>query len=144
MRYGFVSLGPCDKNGRGPDDLRHLGCPEPSWRWTVGAGNKVVEAHSRKPLLQHQFAIGVRSGAEKMGKRTSFDAAQLTKQWLIPDVYNAYNELDREKAVNEMCENHPCGDDEYSIAHCAHRIRIRHQRRRPTEVRISFGRHPRL
>ena len=45
-----------------------------------------------------------------MGKRTSFDAAQLPKhQWLIPDVYNAYNELDREEAVNDMCEVHPLG-----------------------------------
>ena len=43
-----------------------------------------------------------------MGKRTSFDAAQLPNhQWLIPDVYNAYNELDREEAVNDMCEVHP-------------------------------------
>jgi len=43
-----------------------------------------------------------------MGKRTSFDAAQLPgHQWLIPDVFNAYNELDREEAVNDMCEVHP-------------------------------------
>ena len=43
-----------------------------------------------------------------MGKRTSFDAAQLpSHQRLIPDVFNAYNELDREEAVNDMCEIHP-------------------------------------
>ena len=43
-----------------------------------------------------------------MGKRTSFDAAQLpSHQRLIPDVFNAYNELDREEAVNDMCEVHP-------------------------------------
>ena len=43
-----------------------------------------------------------------MGKRTSFDAAQLpSHQRLIPDVFNAYNELDREDAVNDMCEVHP-------------------------------------
>ena len=43
-----------------------------------------------------------------MGKRTSFDAAQLPgHQLLIPDVFNAYNELDREEAVNDMCEVHP-------------------------------------
>ena len=36
------------------------------------------------------------------------DAAQLpNQQWLIPDVYNAYCELDREEAVNDMCEVHP-------------------------------------
>ena len=45
---------------------------------------------------------------QSMGKRTSFDAAQLPgHQWLIPDVFNAYNELDREEAVNDMCEVHP-------------------------------------
>ena len=45
-----------------------------------------------------------------MGKRTFFDAAQLPKhQWLIPDVCNAYNELDREEAVNDMCGVHPLG-----------------------------------
>ena len=97
-RYGYVSLGSRDKNGRGPEDPRPVGNPESSWRWAVGACNKVVEAHSKKLLLPHKFAIGVRSGAEKMGKRTSFDAAQLPKhQWLIPDAYNASNELDRRK-----------------------------------------------
>ena len=43
-----------------------------------------------------------------MGKRSSFDAAQLPNhQWGIPDVYNAYPELDREEAVNDMCEVDP-------------------------------------
>ena len=106
-RYGYVSLGPRDK-GRGPDDPRPVGSPEPFWRWAVGAAIKVVEAHTKKLLLPHQYAIGVPSGAEKMGKRTSFDAAQLPNhQWLIPGVFNAYNELDREEAVNDMCEVHP-------------------------------------
>ena len=77
-------------------------------RWAVDAAIKVVEAHTKKLLLPHQYAIGVPSGAEKMGKRTSFDAAQLPNhQWLIPDVFNAYNELDLEDAVNDMCEVHP-------------------------------------
>ena len=43
-----------------------------------------------------------------MGKRTSFDAAQLPNhQWPIPDVYNAYCELDREEAVNDVYEVYP-------------------------------------
>ena len=46
-----------------------------------------------------------------MGKRTSFDAAQLPNhQWLIPDVYKAYCELDREEAVNDMCEVDPLSE----------------------------------
>ena len=77
---------------------------------------------SKKLLLPHQYAIGVRSGAEKMGKRTSFDAAQLPgHQWLIPDVVNAYDELDREEAVNDMCEVHPlAGTNDYCSVHCSH------------------------
>ena len=31
-RYGHVSLGPRDKNGRGPEDPRPVGSPEPFWR----------------------------------------------------------------------------------------------------------------
>ena len=69
----------------------------------------VSEARTKKLLLPHQFAIGVRSGAEKMGKRTSFDAAQLPNhQWAIPDVYNAYPELDREEAVSDCARSILC------------------------------------
>ena len=31
-RYGYVSLGPRDKNGRGPGDPIPVGSPEPFWR----------------------------------------------------------------------------------------------------------------
>ena len=43
-----------------------------------------------------------------MGNLTYFEAAQLPNHgWLIPDVKNAYPELDREEAVNDCCEWHP-------------------------------------
>ena len=107
IRYGHVSLGPRDK-GRGADDPRPVGSPEPFWRWAVGAGRQVVQSPTKRLLYPHQYAIGVSNGAEKMGKQTSFDAAQLPNhQFGIPDVRNAYNELDREEACNDMCEVHP-------------------------------------
>ena len=107
MRYAHVSLSPRDK-GRGDDDPRPVGAPEPFWRWSVGSANKLLEAHAKKVLHPHQFAIGVSSGAEKMGKLTSFEAAQLSEHaWVIPDVKNAYCELDREETVNDCCEWHP-------------------------------------
>ena len=57
-RCRYVSLGPRDpKNGRGPEDPRSVGSPEPSWRWAVGTSNKVSGARTEKLLLPHQFAI---------------------------------------------------------------------------------------
>ena len=107
MRYAPVPLSPRDK-GRGDDDPRPVGAPEPFWRWSVGSANKLLEAHAKKVLHPHQFAIGVSSGAEKMGKLTSFEAAQLSEHaWVIPDVKNAYCELDREETVSDCCEWHP-------------------------------------
>ena len=75
-RYGIVQLGPRDK-GSGEEDPRPVGAPEPFWRWSVRAAKKVCEPFTKAKLIPHQFAIGVPNGAERMGKRTAFDAAQL-------------------------------------------------------------------
>ena len=107
-RYGVVPLSPRDKmNGKGEDDPRPVGAPEPFYRWCVGAGARVFDADAKK-RLPRQYAIGVSNGAERMGKSTAFDAAQLPGHiWLSPDVRNAYMELLRMEAVQDMCQLHP-------------------------------------
>ena len=107
-RYGTVSLAPRDKmNGKGEDDPRPVGAPEPFYRWCAGACARVFEADAKK-RLPRQYAIGVRNGAERMGKCTAFDAAQLPGHvFMSPDVMNAYMELLRMETVQDMCEVHP-------------------------------------
>ena len=90
-------------NGRGEDDPRPVGGPELFYRWCVGAGAKVFEEDAKKKLLPHQFSIGGRNGAERMGRCTAFDAAQLPHHvWLSPDEENAYQTLLRIEAVQDM------------------------------------------
>ena len=61
-----------------------------------------------KAKLPNQYAIGVRNGAQRMGKCTAFDAAQLPNLvWLGPDVENAYPSLKRMETVQDMCRVHP-------------------------------------
>ena len=106
-KYGTVSLGPRDK-GSGEEDPRPVGAPDPFWRWCVRAGVQVFESHLCRKLAPHQYAIGVSNGAQRMGKATAFDAAQLLRHvWLPPDVKNAFMELDREENVKDMCMVHP-------------------------------------
>ena len=107
-RYGIVPLSPRDRmNGKGVDDPRPVGAPDPFYRRCVGAGARVFEADAKKRLPQ-QYAICVSNGAVRMGKSTAFDAAQLPGHvWLSPDVRNAYMELLRMEAVQDMCQLHP-------------------------------------
>ena len=107
-RYGTVSLGPRDKmNGKGEDDPRPVGSPDPFYRWCAGACARVFEADAKK-RLPRQYATGVRNGAERMGKATAFDAAQLPGHvFLSPDVENAYMRLLRMQSVLDMCKVHP-------------------------------------
>ena len=106
-KYGHVALGPRDK-GSGAEDPRPVGAPDPFWRWSVRSGVQVFEKLLRRKLAPHQYAIGVSNGAEKMGKAMSFDAAQLPGHAIgSPDVKNAYNELKRKEAVNDLCKLHP-------------------------------------
>ena len=62
-------------NGKGEDDPRPVGSPDPFYRWCAGACARVFEADAKK-RLPRQYATGVRNGAERMGKATAFDAAQ--------------------------------------------------------------------
>ena len=107
-RYGIVPLSPRDKmNGKGEEDPRPVGAPEPFYRWCFGSGAKVFE-EPVKAKLPNQYAIGVRNGAQRMGKCTAFDAAQLPNLvWLGPDVENAYPSLKRMETVQDMCRVHP-------------------------------------
>ena len=89
-------------NGKGVDDPRPVGAPDPFYRRCVGAGARVFEADAKKRLPQ-QYAICVSNGAVRMGKSTAFDAAQLPGHvWLSPDVRNAYMEI-----VQDICQVHP-------------------------------------
>ena len=107
-RYGTVSLSPRDKmNGKGEDDPRPVGAPDPFYRWCVGAGAQVFRPEVRKRLPQ-QYAIGVSNGAERLGKCLAFVAAQLKSLAALgPDVINAYCELLRMQCVRDMCQVHP-------------------------------------
>ena len=90
------------------NDPHPVGAPDPFWRWCVRAGVQVFESHLCRKLAPHQYAIGVSNGAQRMGKATAFDAAQLPRHvWLPPDVKNAFMELDREENVKDMCMVHP-------------------------------------
>ena len=85
-----------------------VGAPDPFWRWSVRSAKKVYEHATKAKLLPHQFAIGVPNGAERMGKATAFDAAQLEfLLWLSPDIFNAFMELLRKVVIEEQCRIHP-------------------------------------
>ena len=81
---------------------------DPFWCWSVKSATKVSEHASKAKLLPYQFAIGAPNGAERMGKATAFDAAQLDSfLWLSPDIFNAFMEHDREEAIEDQCRLHP-------------------------------------
>ena len=69
---------------------------------------KVYEHGSKAKLQPHQFAIGVPNGAERLGKATAFDAAQLDfLLWSSPDILNAFMILKRKEALEDQCRLHP-------------------------------------
>ena len=59
-------------NGKGEDDPRPVGAPDPFYRWCVGAGAKVCREEIKKRPPQ-QYANGASNGAERMGKCISFE-----------------------------------------------------------------------
>ena len=91
-------------NGKGEDDPRPVGAPDPFYRWCVGAGAKVFREEIKERLIR-QYAIGVSNGAERVGKCISFEAAQLPSHVAAsPDVIKAYCELLRMQCVQDMCQ----------------------------------------
>ena len=60
------------------------------------------------PVVHVFDSVVVVRRAEKMSKSSSCESAQLLKHsWLIPDISDAYMELDRDETIKDCCSWHP-------------------------------------
>ena len=69
---------------------------------------KLSDSDAKRKLCPYQSAIGVRNGAEKMGRSTAYYATQLTRHvWPDLDVQNAYMHLDCIQTVVDLRNHQP-------------------------------------